>query len=88
MKVIIVSIHALLVLSMLISFPTVESMGGRWDPPCMMKRRNMAQNDPLMVPTQSKLVEKDNVISVEVTDEKGKVTGRRNSNSTIFIRLQ
>ena len=88
MKVIIVSIHSLLAFSMLLFFPTVESMGGRWDPPCMMKRRNMAQNDPIMVPTQSKLVEKDDVISVENTDEKGKVIGRRTSCLTIFIIAQ
>ena len=79
MKVISVSIHALLVFSMLLSFPTVEIMGGKWHPPCIMKRRNMAQNDPLMIPTQSKLVEKDDGISVKVADEKGKVIGSRSS---------
>ena len=79
MKVIIVSIHTLLAFAMLLSFPTVESMGGKWDPPCMLKRRNMAQNDPLMVPTQSKLVEKDDGISAEVADEKGRVISSRSN---------
>ena len=88
MKVISVSIHALLVFSMLLSFPTVEIMGGKWHPPCIMKRRNMAKNDPLMIPTQTEQFEKDDVISVEVTDKKGKVIGRRTSYLTIFIILQ
>jgi len=61
MKVIIVLFHTLFAFSMLLSFPTVES-------------RNMAQNDPLMIPTQSKLVEKDDGISVKVADEKDSLT--------------
>ena len=76
MKVIIVSIHTLFAFSMLLSFPTVESNGRVR---CIMSRRNMAQNDLLMVPTQSKLVEKDDGISVKVADEKGKVIGSRSS---------
>ena len=76
MKLIIVSIHTLFAFSMLLSFPTVESRGRVF---CVKSRRNMAQNDLLMVPTQSKLVEKDDGISVKVADEKGKVIGSRSS---------
>ena len=74
MKVIIVLFHTLFAFSMLLSFPTVES-------------RNMAQNDPLMIPTQSKLVEKDDGISVKVADEKGKIIGSSSSYHDLFEGL-
>ena len=69
MKVIIVLFHTLFAFSMLLSFPTVESWFGSLS--CVDSRRNMAKNDPLMIPTQSKLVEKVDGISVKVVDEKG-----------------
>ena len=77
MKLIIVSIHTLFAFSILLSFSTVESWFGSLS--CVDSRRKMAQNDPFMIPTQSKLVEKDDGISFKVVDEKGKVIGSRSS---------
>ena len=75
MKVIIVSIYTVLAFSMLSSFPTVDS--GYFNfLYCLMERRSMGRNDPQMIPTQSKLVEKDAGISVDVRNEKGKVIDR------------
>ena len=73
MKLPIVSIHKFFLFSFLLSFPKVESMGGRWYPACMAKRRSMAQSDLLMVPTQSKQVENDYEIPSVVTYEKNKL---------------
>jgi len=72
MKVIIVLFHTLFAFSMLLSFPTVESWLGRVY--SVGKRLNMTQNDPLMIPTQSKLAKKDDGISVKVADEKDSLT--------------
>merc|ERR1712136_360535 len=63
MKVIIVSIYTVLAFLMLSSFPTVDS--GYFNfLYCLMERRSMGRNDPQMIPTQSKLVEKDSKTDV------------------------
>jgi len=84
MKVIIVLFHTLFAFSMLLSFPTVECWLGKvyWSG----ERLNMTQNDPLLIPTQSKLVEKDDGISAKVADKKGKIIGRRSSYRALSIK--